>query len=407
MDNLRTELFRNEVHAFAQVVRPDTTPFEPGYFLTFAELDDSPRIYSVRQTSNTTSTQDILYLWSNFSLELWIYFLIGLFLCTILFLILDPFLGTSRTTVRRTVNQFFRMFWNYFMLFVDLAPTDISIFKSAAVLWTLLCVAMFYAIHMILMGTLSTDLTVPVIPRSIESLPDLLYDPLFEETKPAIFRQLNMYSVLKNSRTGTDERVLFERIMDDPKGRVLEFSADRLEEAGLTALGVLGDAASGKLAVIENSQVLNILAMNAACHTHPELMSKMKPTKEVISQSVLSFLLSKQTPSSVRRFLQHKLTSVSEGSLMKGTAQALHGHMLGKFVNTPVATKGMICAEKFDHTFRSELDLNWTPLDLVPFMRLIRICAGFIALAFYFLVYEFFHSRTFRSHVSRKKAKHF
>ena len=39
---------KNEVDIFTQFVRPDSTPCEPGIFMTFFEIDDSPRIYSLR-----------------------------------------------------------------------------------------------------------------------------------------------------------------------------------------------------------------------------------------------------------------------------------------------------------------------------------------------------------------------
>ena len=204
--------FRNEVDTFSQFVRPDSTPFEPGYFLTFAELDDSPRVFSMKQEPKVSDLRDILYLWTNFTRDTWIYLVIALILAAILFQYIVYALSRSHP-VQDVVKGFAHSFWDYFQLFVDLAPTSVLDFGSAVVLWTSICVSMLYAIHMILMGTLSTDLTVAIVPRSIESLQELLYDPLFKEIKPVIFRQMNMYNTLSHSRKGTDERVLFERLL--------------------------------------------------------------------------------------------------------------------------------------------------------------------------------------------------
>lgn len=60
---------RNETNSFLQFVRPDSTPCEPGYFITFSELDDSPKIYSVRPASKEIGVHDILYLWTNFDAD--------------------------------------------------------------------------------------------------------------------------------------------------------------------------------------------------------------------------------------------------------------------------------------------------------------------------------------------------
>ena len=84
-------------------------------------------------------------------------------------------------------------------------------YKSAMILWTSIVLFAYYAI-MVLMGTLSTDLTVPIIKRLIETLNDLLYDSEFNNIEPVISNQLNMYIVSKNSRNGTNEHVLYERI---------------------------------------------------------------------------------------------------------------------------------------------------------------------------------------------------
>ena len=84
-DGMIGNVQRNEADTFIQFVRPDSTPCEPGVLLTFSELDDSPRIYSVRQTSNKYDVRDILYLWTNFDDDVWFYFLYGLVISSVVF----------------------------------------------------------------------------------------------------------------------------------------------------------------------------------------------------------------------------------------------------------------------------------------------------------------------------------
>ena len=294
-DGLIGMVQRNEIDTFIPGVRPDSVPYEPGTFLTFSEFDDSPRIYSLRTEPDEKIVLDILYLWTNFDIDIWQFFLFILILCVIMFEIIAIVL-IRKVSIRKIRKRFLNSVWSHFMLFVDLAPNQILPFPSATVLWTIICLAMFYAVHMVLMGTLSTDLTVPIVAPSIESLRDLLYEPKFRKFQPVIFRQLNMYSVLKNSRPKTDERVLFERIMAHPNESIRDIDTDHMERVAPVVLGVIDSIVHEKIVIIENSQSVGTMVIHSACYVRPELVSVLKPAKDTISQSILSVLMSKLTP---------------------------------------------------------------------------------------------------------------
>ena len=53
---------RDEVDCMTQFVRSDSTPFEPGFFLTFSSFYDEPRIHSMKPQRIAPKTLDILYL---------------------------------------------------------------------------------------------------------------------------------------------------------------------------------------------------------------------------------------------------------------------------------------------------------------------------------------------------------
>lgn len=390
---------RNEADTFTQFVRPDSTPCEPGVFLTFSELDDSPRIYSVRQTTNKTEVRDILYLWTNFDDDVWFYFLDGLIICSVVFAFIPIVMQRRarmkwklKAQIKSMVGIFIGSMWNYFMLSVDMAATMIMPYKSAMILWTTIVIIFFYAFHMVLMGTLSTDLTVPVTLRTIESLKDLLYDPEFNDTQPIIFKQMNMYSVLKNSRNGTDAKVLFEKIRQN-ESSVVTVDAKNMQGSIATILGLIEKAVDGEVALIENSQIVDLALIHLACYFNPDLISKIKPANDIISQSMMSLLVSKETPKSVRKFLQYKLVTASELSLMRATISSKGKTMLTTVAQLQITTNGLICGEKFDRTFWHELDLPWDPFPLQPFVRLIQICLGFMVFGFTILVVEYVYSK--------------
>ena len=388
-DGMVGNVQRNESDTFSNWVRPDSTPCEPGYFLTFCEIDDSPKIFSVRKESIEVDVQDILYLWTNFGIDIWMYFLISITLCAAMLMMLS-----SSDIHLKSIEIFFDSFWNYFMLFVDQAATIFLPLPSALVLWSCICTAFFYAIHLVLLGTLSTDLTVPIRLRSIESLQNLLYDEEFNHTQPVIFRQLNKYSMLKNSRHGTDERVLFEKIIANNTVGVREFPLKKPQSLLTSFFGLVGKAIAGEIAIIENSEIFLMALIYGLCYFDPDLIGKITPAKDTISQSVMSMLMSKKTPSSLRKFAEYRLLASGEAALMKGSAKTLGKSMLESAANIPLSTKGFICGERFEHTFKEEMDLPWQPLTMDPFKRMIRICLGFFLLGFIILIFEKVHKHS-------------
>lgn len=386
---------RNQSDSMLQFVRTDSTPCEPGHFLHFSNMEDSPKIYSLKNQANFTQLIDILYLWTNFNSSIWIYILISATICAIILVsIVKLFTDIS---IRKIVNWYIGIFWNYLMLFLDIAPTKISGYQSSIVLWTTICIGTFYAIHIILMSTLSTDLTVPLNVRSIETLFDLLYDPEFNQTQPVILRQLNMYSVLKHSRPGTDERVLFDKIMANGSAGIKEVSLNDLQTALTMVNDLIGDSVDGKIAIVENSGMIAIGLQLAGCPINPKLISNLTTGIDTIRPSPLSLLVSKKTPTGVREYLQHRLSKVSEGALLEGTYRVLVPLVIEEVMHIPQSIDGLVCAEKVQGIYTDQLDLPWQALDIAPYERLIKICLGIVALAALVLLYEsmYHYSTTF------------
>lgn len=118
------------------------------------------------------------------------------------------------------------------------------------------------------------------------------------------------------------------------------------------------------------------------------MVSQIKPANDIISQSILSGLLSKHTPHSVRKLLQYQTMIIAEASLGKARFQHMMKAML-TMASVEMSTQGIICSEKFEKKFRYELHLPWGPFTLDPFKRLIRICLAIVFLAFIVLIIEY------------------
>ena len=52
----------------------------------------------------------------------------------------------------RICGEFVASFGHYFMLFVDNAPFSAPAMSSAFTLWTVICIAVYYGVHMVFMS---------------------------------------------------------------------------------------------------------------------------------------------------------------------------------------------------------------------------------------------------------------
>ena len=311
---------RNETHTMAQFVRPDSTPNEPGYFITFSGFFDAPKIFSYKSHRESFVLEDILYFLNSYNSDIWFYLFYCLILCTIIFCTISKILYTENRSFYSNIRKICEYLWGYFMLGIDLAPTSIGEGISTAVLWTSIVIAFFYAFHIILLSTVSTDFMILAIKPTIETLHDLLYDSSFNVT-PMIIRNLNMYSVLNHSMIGTDENILFNRLLNNDTGQIIVCDPN-LENISLlvNVLKYIFDQVKmGYVALIENSHYF-MLSSHMLCYMYPDIMDGIQLSSDTILPSALSLLVSKNTPISAIQLFQHRAFAVSEMDLLKGSA---------------------------------------------------------------------------------------
>ena len=382
---------RGESTTMLQFVRPDSTPFEPGIFVAFTYFADAPRIYSMRPQRLSSKTVDILYLWTNFSLQSWMYLISILTLTTILFILLNHTFMPTENPIRYVLHQSFYWLWKYFQLTLKLFDVMHTSALSLAVLMTSIAISILYAYHMVLMNTLSSDLTVPVVTRSIESLHDLLYEPQFQNVTPVILRALNMLNLLSNARNGTDEYFLYERILADPDNTIIDIDLSNPDVGSVIGklMELVRDAANGQAVIVENSHYISLVIKRGACSFDPGNSSLILETKEIISPSPLLMLVSKNvTPDSLELF-KYRIYTMSELGVLGGFYQTKLSYAYEAFLGKPdKRVEAIVCMEKFDHTFSESLDLPWQPFNVTPFERMGGICIGLVLLTFVVLILE-------------------
>ena len=122
-------------------------PYEPGIFIPSPQPGFAGRIYSIAFEARSMAGGDILYLFSNFSVEMWMYFFIAFGLCSTILVYPDIRFkfGSSKSTwkmSRLTLRKYVSTFYNYFLLSIDNSPTVISRLLSMGILWTSIVISM-------------------------------------------------------------------------------------------------------------------------------------------------------------------------------------------------------------------------------------------------------------------------
>ena len=287
------------------------------------------------------------------------------------------------------------------MLYLDLAPTNVSHLRTVTIQWTAIVIAVCYGIHMIFMSTFSADLTVNEPPKSINRLKDLLYDDTFQNFTPTIFTHLNMYNVISKARNGTDKRVLIDRAME--KGAVLTLEI-KMETALPTALEIFEEVSNHRRAIIEDSSILDIAINNVICHLLPEKALKFVKSNEEIYNSPQAMLISHSThPQVVDLFLYRSLTGIEFG-MVKGSFNSKIDGALGA-AGIVKSLKGYVCTDTLQGYLYRDMDTpQWNPLPLFFFQRFLYICIGIIFCAMIVLIIDFFYKK-FTATRTRKRIR--
>lgn len=186
---------------------------EPGYFVPSPVPYSVPHIYSKRIYGKSQAGIHVLYVFFNFSPSIWFYWLISMTICSILILLVIQYQSSDhKIRFKKISKRLARCTWNYAMLLIDQAPTDVSKKVSCTLIWTIIVIAIYYGIHLVFWSTLSADLTAQSPDYWIDSLQDLLYEPRNLKLVPVTFLQWNTYKTLSVLAKDSDGGLLFDRI---------------------------------------------------------------------------------------------------------------------------------------------------------------------------------------------------
>lgn len=387
-DGLIGSVQRNETNSFIGLVPYDSLFNEPAIFIPAPTPAFTPHIYSVKIQGGHKTDLDILYLYTNFEIKTWIYWLIAFCITSTILVSMDLLLiREHREQAKKVFSRFCYTWWYYFMLTMDIAPTRVSTFLSPTVLWIAIVVAVFYGIHMIFMGTLSSDLTVSEPDKWVSTLKDLLYEDQFKNFTPTVFSQMNMLNALSTARDGTEESVLYRRVVANENVSVVTFQqADPMGQM----MKITIELTDGKRAVIEDSSFLDMFLRHFTCNLIPERAENIIKSNEIILGAPLAMILSHSTHPEVVKLFEYRTRTGMETGFEKGTMTRKVGWAIAESGMTTRSSKGLQCSDILERVIMQSFGEKWDPIPIQFFGRFISICSSIISTALIVLLGELF-----------------
>lgn len=300
---------RNEQDVGYFSVRPDSLPFEPGK-MSPPWISADVTILSHRNESKNVTRQLTEFL--TFDYNVYFYSAIVLFFifnCTYAFL--ELLLTERNKIIRKYFAKYREGFSQTIFLIVDqemYTPKTLT----GMILVLSPCLFAFFAVHGILLNTISADLVVNVKPQTIDTLDDLLE---LEHIQPVIFKRLYLLELLKASKNRTKLNQLWLKIGHEG---VFDVELENIGSAAPASLKLLEDVESAKKAIILPQFVNENFLRHFLCMYSPERAKVIYAAHELFASGIMTFLMSPKVNPYVEKVFSYIMRTILETKMYTG-----------------------------------------------------------------------------------------
>lgn len=399
-DGLIGAVQSNKVNTLMGYLPFNGVPNEPGIMTLAPILSFSPHLYAAKEPGSSKNGLDVLYLFQNFNIVIWSYFIIISILFPISFIFFQcrkfkRLFKFKRMFKFKKISKYFsKCWWHTFLLSVGIAPEKVSKRLSVSILWTFIVISVYYGYNMIFMNTLSGDLSVTSSDKGIDKLKDYLYDDRFNYLIPITYSYTSLVKAIAKYQNGSDEKILYELFMKNYNESIVETP---YSESGFYQLimNLLEQIANRTRVLIEDSSTIDFSMASVYCHQAPDLITKISKSNEPIFDSPLGMLVSHSTHPDILKIFSYRMQTAAELAIFK----AYTTHRLGPVLDDMGMNQnlqGYICADTFRNILKTEHESSWNPLPYSFYFRLVNICICSMLVSLIILFVEHF-----QKHVSR------
>jgi len=249
-------------------MRPDSLIGEP-VMVSSPTQSAEVAIVSMISVSNTTN-MDIVDLFQNIESIVYSYILIAT-MWTLL-VINCRVLGSLRKKAKRrkpskVTVKLIKSTWHILELLVDQENWALKrTFQNT--MWLFYCTSYFVLIVGFVMNLMSTEQTVKLNAKQIDSLDDLLYqESSSDQIVPVLAKDLFLYDRLRNSRKESKLEKLFDLMNKNASYSFLSMPTSQVDEEN--SMKAINDFFDRKAVFLQPKSVVNSLTFRTACITNP------------------------------------------------------------------------------------------------------------------------------------------
>lgn len=174
----------------------------------------------------------------------------------------------TRKSLKKACKVIVYKLWSVFMLLFD-QEYYISTLWSNRVLWVHYCLAYFLLVFGYFWSLLSTDMVVTIQPYQMHSVTDL-FSRQFNNVQPVIFKNLAIYSLLRESKANTTLHHIYKRVQINVSASLLNMDASNQRNTKkITNTMITVFKGSDDLTLVTTKHLWSCAIKPAACMLKP------------------------------------------------------------------------------------------------------------------------------------------
>ena len=279
--------------------------------------------------------------------------------------------------------------WHILELLVNQENWTLSL-TFQKTMWLFYCVGYFVLIFGFLMNLMSTDQTVSVNAKQIDSLDDLLYqDSSKDRIVAVLIKELYLYDRLKNARKGSKLNTLYDLMNKTASYSFVTMPTSQVDET--KSMKVISDLFDRKAVFLQSKSVVNSLTMTSACITNPTEAGKFYISKNTFAHGTLNSMLNKRTEPRLKAYLKYRHTNAFEMGLVGEMYKHMVRNLIFAFIQMTPSDTTYKCLDSMGK--ENQIPGN-EPLKIINFRKLRHCCV--ISLITALLVLSMEASNSFR-----------
>lgn len=366
---------RNEANSFIFFIRPDALPYEPTKIGPV--LFPADAVISSKKKLKVQQTRDVLSVFIDVGMMMYIYTAYFMLIVSILITAEKRMHGSKEYFLLTMIKSFFEQL--NVMFCVAYSCTSPKLITRKILLQTMSVFSLIFIIGL-LQNRVGSDLCVFFGEDDINSITDLIND---KKVVPWVTPRFFLYNVLKSSPEGTENSLLWKRIMENPDVSIEETFEDKYGgEASIikTVTLMMNQVSDGKIATLI-SEFLTKTSRIFGCRFQRKIVSQTVVSTERFAPGTFSIVWSHETAKYYLNALNYMFTTSFETGCWDGFI------LSSKHVELPITGKAnretIRCQDSIVQN-----DLEWEPFDMNIFVGIFGFLATGCSLALVSLTIE-------------------